>query len=212
VVDNFGVKYINKVDAEYLTAVLKQDYVCGTCYLGLTLDGDYAKSEVHLSLPGYIEKALVCFGHTHPTKPQDQPHPHTTPSYGTTIQYAKPLDETLPATKDDQKLICQVVDVLLYYARAVDSMLLIALSSLASAQAAPTQHTMTLIRWSLDYVATNPDSILTYKKSNMVLAVHSGTSYLSKAAATAESEAISSAPKILITQVTMEQYSTHPKY
>jgi hypothetical protein len=184
----------------------------GTCYLGLTLDGDYAKSEVHLSIPGCIEKALVRFRHSHPTEPQDQPHPHTTPSYGTTIQYAKPLDETLPATKDDQKLICQVVGVLLYYARAVDSMLLVALSSLASAQTAPTQHTMTLVRWLLDYVATNLDAILTYKKSNMVLAVHSDASYLSEAAAAAELEAISSAPKIPITQVTTEQYSTHPKY
>jgi hypothetical protein len=30
VVDNFGVKYINKADAEHLIAVLKQDYECDT--------------------------------------------------------------------------------------------------------------------------------------------------------------------------------------
>jgi hypothetical protein len=37
-----------------------------------------------------------------------------------------------------------------YHGRAVDSTLLVALSSLASAQAAPTEHTMELIKWLLD--------------------------------------------------------------
>jgi hypothetical protein len=77
----------------------------------------------------------------------------------------------------------QVVGVLLYYARAVNSTLLVALCSLASAQAAPTEHTMSLVRWLLDYVATQPDAILTYKKSDMILAVHSDASFLSKASA-----------------------------
>jgi hypothetical protein len=43
VVNNFGVKYINKADAKHLLAVLKNDYECdtdwdGTRYLGLTLN------------------------------------------------------------------------------------------------------------------------------------------------------------------------------
>ncbi len=77
----------------------------------------------------------------------------------------------------------QVVGVLLYYARAINSTLLVALSSLASAQAAPTEHTMSLVKWLLDYVATQPNVILTYEKSDMILAVHSDASYLSKAPA-----------------------------
>jgi hypothetical protein len=119
-------------------------------YLGLILDWDYTNHKVHLSMPGYIDKALTRLAHPHPATPQNQPHPHTIPTYGATIQYAKPLDDTLPASKEDQKLIRQVVGVLLYYARAVDSTLLVALSSLTSAQATPTQHTMTLVRWLLD--------------------------------------------------------------
>ena len=41
---------------------------------------------------------------------------------------------------------------------------------------------MELIKLLLDYVATHPDAILTYKKSDMVLAVHSHSdaSYLSE--------------------------------
>ncbi len=42
---------------------------------------------------------------------------------------------------------------------------------------------MSLTKWLLDYVATQPDAILTYKKSDMIIAVHSDASYLSKAAA-----------------------------
>jgi hypothetical protein len=39
---------------------------------------------------------------------------------------------------------------------------------------------MGLIKIILDYVATNPDAILTYEQSDMVLAVHSDASYLSE--------------------------------
>ncbi len=64
VVNNFGVKYINKEDVEHLASILKQDYEInidweGMQYLGLTLDWDYATCKVPLSMPGYIEKNLV---------------------------------------------------------------------------------------------------------------------------------------------------------
>jgi hypothetical protein len=55
--DDFGVKYINKTDINHLIQTLKQDYKIekdweGTWYLGITLDWDYKKHEVHLSMPG----------------------------------------------------------------------------------------------------------------------------------------------------------------
>ncbi len=64
VVDNFGVNYTNKDNVEHLVSILKQDYKIdvdweGTRYLGLMLDWDYAAHKVHLSMPGYIEKAHV---------------------------------------------------------------------------------------------------------------------------------------------------------
>jgi hypothetical protein len=77
----------------------------------------------------------------------------------------------------------QVVRVLLYYARAVNSTLLVALISLASVQAAPTEHTLSLVKWFLNYITTQPNAILTYKKSDMILTVHSDASYLGKALA-----------------------------
>ena len=112
-----------------------------------------------------------------------QPQPHTIPTYGTTVQYAKAIDASPAATKNEEKYIRQVISILLYYGRAVNSTILVGLSSLAAAQAKPTEQTLSLVKWLLDYAATNPDAILTYRKSNMVLAVHSDASYLSKPSA-----------------------------
>ena len=108
VVDNFGIKYIGKEHVLYLLQVLKQDYEIeedweGTRYLGMTIDWDYKKREVHLSMPGYVEKALARFGHLQLKYPQHQPHKHTIPTYGATIQYAKAEDTTKLLSKDEKK-------------------------------------------------------------------------------------------------------------
>ncbi len=113
IVDDFGVKYTNKDNVEHLLYILKQDYEIdtnwkGTSYLGLTLDWDYKQCKVHLSMPGYLENALVRFGHEPPTKLQIKPPPHTIPTYGGTVQYAKATDTSPAATKAEQKYICQV--------------------------------------------------------------------------------------------------------
>ena len=70
--------------------------------------------------------------------------------------------------------------VFLYYGRAVDSTMLTALSAIALAQSEPTEETMTPCKQFLDYAAIHQDAIITYKKSDIVLVVHSNASYLSK--------------------------------
>ena len=102
--DNFGVKYVNKNDAKHLIQVLEEHYKIskdwhGTKYCGLTLDWDYKKQEVHLSMPGYVEKALAWLKHEKPRKNQDQPHKHVIPVYGATVQYAKEEDTSQPLDK-----------------------------------------------------------------------------------------------------------------
>ena len=69
-------------------------------------------------MPGYIKKALIRFGHVPPAKPQHQPHEHTKPTYGATVQYAKAKDTTKPLSKEETKSIQQVIGTLLYYGRA----------------------------------------------------------------------------------------------
>ena len=131
-------------------------------------------------MPCYLENALVQFSHKPPTKPQMQPHPHTIPTYGATVQYAKAANTSLAATKAENKYICQVIGILLYYGRAVDCTILVGLSSLAAAQSKSRAQTLFLIKWLLDYTATNLEAILTYEKSDMVLPVHSDALYLSE--------------------------------
>jgi hypothetical protein len=130
-------------------------------------------------MPGYIKNALIRFGHELPNKLQLQPHPHMLPTYGATLQYTKADSVSPLATNAEGKYNRQLIGILLYYGRAVDSTILVSLSSLAAAQSKPTSHKLSLVKWLLDYAATNPDAILPYKKSNMVLAMHSNTSYLS---------------------------------
>jgi hypothetical protein len=184
VVDDFGVKYVGRENIHHLIK-LKSDYEIeveweGTQYLGITLNWDYNKHQVHLSMPGYVKRALVRFGHKIPKIPQHQPHKHTIPTYGAMVQYAKPEDSTRLLSKVEKKIVQQVLGTFLYYGQAVDSTMLTALSSIASTQAKPTQETMENIKLFLDYAASNQDAIITYNASDMILAVHSNASYLSK--------------------------------
>ena len=66
VVDDFGVKYINKEDAEHLESAIKANYPykvdwSGLKYIGINLDWNYNKRKLHSSMPGYVKKALKQF-------------------------------------------------------------------------------------------------------------------------------------------------------
>jgi hypothetical protein len=63
---------------------------------------------------------------------------------------------------------------------AVDTTILMTLSSLVSAQATPTGDTMQCKHHILNFVMTHSNAILSYAKSNMVLSIHRDASYLSK--------------------------------
>ena len=77
----------------------------------------------------------------------------------------------------------QVTGIFLFYARGVDSTMLTALSAIASEQATPTENTMKKCKKFLDYAASQEEAILPYKKSDLVLAIHSDASYLSESKA-----------------------------
>jgi hypothetical protein len=66
VVDDFGVKYVGKEHALHLHKVLEAHYklTCdwtGQRYISITLNWDYKQRQVHLSMPGYVKKALKQF-------------------------------------------------------------------------------------------------------------------------------------------------------
>ena len=80
VVDDFGIKYVKDEDAQYLIDSLTPHYDItvnqeGKRFIGLTLEWDYKNRRVHISMPGYVIKALARFHHKPPAKPQHQPYP-----------------------------------------------------------------------------------------------------------------------------------------
>ena len=154
--------------------------MAGERYCGLTIKWDYHGRKVHLSMPGYLQKALTRFKHPTPASPQNQPYPHIKPNYGAKTQHTAPEDTSPPLDKAGKKFIQEVCGTFLFLARGIDGGILPALSALASQQAQPTENTMKLGKLFLDYMASQEEPILTYKASDMVLAVHSDASYLSE--------------------------------
>ena len=110
IVDDFGVKYVGEQHAEYLLQALSKYHVVGENkkgdrYCGITIDWDYQKKKVHLSMPGYCSEVQQRFQHK-AQKVQNQPHWHSLPAYGANIQYAKKEDD-LPILNEDDKLFIQ---------------------------------------------------------------------------------------------------------
>jgi len=63
-VDNFGVKYVGKDNADHLIAALRKHYEVeedwkGSLYCGITLNWNYAQGHVDISMPGYVDKLLA---------------------------------------------------------------------------------------------------------------------------------------------------------
>ena len=72
---------------------------------------------------------------------------------------------------------------MLYYARAVDSTVLRALSSIASEQGKATKTTEKKAAQLLNYLATHSKAVVRYYASVMILNIHSDASYLSESRA-----------------------------
>ena len=130
-------------------------------------------------MPNYIRKALKLFGYR-VQKEQHSPHPCAPIIYGAKVQYAKQAAKSPTVDAKTKKFIQQVCSKFLFLARAVDSTLLCPISAIASQAANPTEETLELIHHLLDYLGTQEEAVFTYNASNMVLAAHSNTSYLSK--------------------------------
>jgi len=91
-------------NVQHLLDAVRQYYKCscdwvGERYCGLTIKWDYDGRKVHLAIPGYLPKALTCFKHPIPTKPQDQPYPHVKPNYGAKTQLTAAEDTSPPSIR-----------------------------------------------------------------------------------------------------------------
>jgi Reverse transcriptase (RNA-dependent DNA polymerase) len=185
IVDDFLIHHIGDDNLQHLEDTLRKHYTItvdkhATKFCGMTLEWNYQEGHVTLSMPGYVEKALQRFTHQAPVKPQHAPHQWTAPNYGAKIQYTEPEDESLPLDAKGITLLQQIIGTFLYYARAIDNTMLVALGTLAAAQTKGTEHTMEAATQLLNYAASNPDAAIRFHRSDMVLYAHSDASYLSE--------------------------------
>jgi hypothetical protein len=181
--DDFGVKYVGREHAEHLMTCIRKNYNIsndwnGGAYCGLTLDWDYKKRTVHLSMPGYIKTALHKYQHPAPAHPEHAPHTWNPPIYGAKTQFVNE-ETTSPALSDkDVNKLQHLTGTLLYYARAVDPNLIMPINVLASAQSNATEVTADKVIKLLNYCNTHPETKIRYHSSDMILHIHSDASYL----------------------------------
>ncbi len=92
------------------------------------------------------------------------------------------VNTSAPLSSDTFKRVQDIIGTPLYYGQAVNPTLLTALSSIATRQANGTIVKTEACQQLLNYVATHPNAKIRYKACDMILAVHTDASYLSKQA------------------------------
>ena len=107
----------------------------------MTLKCDYAQKHVDVSMPGYITCALARFKVCLPTQPQYSPHVCAPIHYGAHTQLTDPEDTTTPLNVAGIREVQEIVGVLLYYTRAVNSSILVTLNTIGSQQSQETERT-----------------------------------------------------------------------
>ena len=160
-----GEEHVN-----HLQQFLKQQYDIksdwsGQRYIGITLLWDYQRRQVHLSMPGYVAKALKLFQHKL-SKRQNAPYPMTAIKYGAKQQYATQELTAPPLDKMGKKFNQQVCGKFLFLGRAVGSTLLCPISAIAAQSSTPTTDTMEYTMQFLDYVTTGRGSPYLQRKQH----------------------------------------------
>jgi hypothetical protein len=131
-------------------------------------------------MPGYIKKALQRFAIPPTTRAQHAPHVWSKPVYGQTQQLTKPIDNSPALNATERRRLQEIIGTLLYYDRAIDSTLLVALGTLAPAQAEGTKATANACKQLLNYYAHHPDAVVRFRASDICLHIDSDVSYLSE--------------------------------
>jgi hypothetical protein len=187
VVDDFGVKYKSKDDADHLIGVLQLLYEIkinwkGDKYLGWAIKYDRTAHTLSISMPHYVARALKSLGIEKTARNTDSPSIYQKPVYGHRVQTVTE-DTSAPIDATRAKTLQRIVGIFLYYARAVDNLMARDINHIGSAQAKPTEAVWAKAMRFLQYAATWPDSEIVYHASDMILRIHSDASYHSESSA-----------------------------
>jgi hypothetical protein len=110
-------------------------------------------------MPGYIKKQLLKYNHIM-HRIQNCPYLPEPKRYGADAQSPLPHDDSRKLNDTEIKQVQKIVGSILYYARAVDMTVLMALSTIASEQTNGTKRTLEKAYQVLDYLATNPNAVV----------------------------------------------------
>jgi hypothetical protein len=184
VVDDFGVKYNNLADFNFLVDCLKSKYdlhvdLTGSKYVGVRLDWDYTANTLVTSMPTYVAAGIARFC------PEGLPLSANTPGIYVPPKYGAPnlsatVDTTPLASLSEKQFIMEVVGYFLYYARIIDHRMLPCLTFIAKKQSAPTEATLAATKHFLRYAAHHQEFNITTHASDMLLTVISDGSHLSQ--------------------------------
>ena len=136
--EDFGFGYIGQEHADHLMNTLKIYYENittdweGKLYFGITMTWDHTKRYLDISIPGYVKQYLHQLNHKIPKNPHYQPYPAPERTYGADSQKMKPIDMSPALPKERVNQIEHIIGKLLYYARGVDNMCLVPLSTMVT--------------------------------------------------------------------------------
>ena len=182
-VDDFGVKYFSKDDANHLLSALAHHYQytvdwSGSHFCGYDFDWHYDDGFVDLSMPSSVPNILKRFNHQF-SKPQYSPHEFVPIQFGSKQRQLAMQPDTSPLLDEKEtKFVQSVVGSLLYHGRALDASILPALNTISSQQNSPTAKVKEKCLRLLDYIATYPNPILRFYASDMILTAESDAAYL----------------------------------
>ena len=181
IVDDFGIKYTDRADAEHLHAALRELYVItvdwsGDQYIGLHINHDKKAHIITISIPDYVNKAIKRFApqllNTQGKQAPMRYHPFV---YGPHVAEAVPEDAS-PLLDDTRKRRLQgILGTFLYYARALDITAAFPVAKLASLP--HTEHTDELATHFLSYMTAHPHAHVQFHRSDMQHNCHSDASF-----------------------------------
>ena len=155
----------------------------GSKFIGFKVDFKYSAKlsgrQCSISMPGYVPAALKRFGITEFT-------PVHSAENVLPINYSSPASQLIDS--DDSALLSpaellrlqQINGTILYYARAVDALLLTSCGRIGSRIADPTMEILQRAERLLAHMGTYPDATIVYYPSDMLLEIFADASYNSE--------------------------------
>jgi hypothetical protein len=184
VVDDFGIKYHNRHDYDYLISCLSRLYhvkshPIASKFLGFSITHNRSQRTLSLAYPGYVD-ALLHRLRPNGVKSAASPAIYHPPVYGSSAPQHATTDTSPPATAAHKKELEIAIGYLLYYGRCVDGRVLTATCALASAQTTATLATMADLDRLLGFVSAHRNGMKVFRPSSMLLDVLTDASFLSR--------------------------------